>query len=155
MRKLTLEEIQDEACRRGGRCLNDTYLGSLALMDWQCAEAHRWRATPHSIRQGHWCKKCADQRLRIPAARVADIAAARGGRCLGPYTNTATKMGWACARGHEWYSSLNAVKDGAWCPTCTGRRVKRTARPTQAWIGAIRRAPELQAAEALKPSNQE
>ena len=42
MRKLTLEEIRRDAARRGGRCLSETYVDSLTLMDWECAQRHRW-----------------------------------------------------------------------------------------------------------------
>jgi len=75
MRKLTLDEIQQDAARRGGRCLAETYVDSLTLMDWECAEGHRWRAVAHSIRQGHWCKKCADERLRHSVAALHAAAA--------------------------------------------------------------------------------
>jgi hypothetical protein len=124
LRKLTLEQIQEDARRRGGRCLSDAYAGSLALLQWECAEGHRWAAPAHAIRQNHWCKKCADQRSRLPAERVVEIAAALGGRCLTAYTNTATKMEWSCASGHRWWARLDAVKQGRWCPQC--RRIQPT-----------------------------
>ena len=79
MRKLTLAEIQADAARRGGRCLSETYVDSLTLMDWECGQGHRWRAVAHAIRQGHWCKRCADERARFPVQTVKDVAAARGG----------------------------------------------------------------------------
>ena len=118
MRKLTLEAIQAAAASLGGRCVSEAYVGSLNLMDWECADGHRWRATAHSIRQGHWCKRCADARLRTPQERVAAIAARHGGQCLGPYVNTAAKVDWACARGHRFSASLNSIKRGKWCPDC-------------------------------------
>jgi hypothetical protein len=82
MRKLTLDEIQRDAAARGGRCVSETYVDSLTLMEWECAAGHRWRACAHAIRQGHWCKRCADARLRHPVDAVHAIAAARGGKCL-------------------------------------------------------------------------
>jgi hypothetical protein len=136
MRKLTLEEIQEDAHRRGGRCVSTEYAGSLALMEWECDAGHRWKATPHSIRQGHWCKRCADARLRFSPQHAADIAAARGGRCLSPYANSATRMQWSCARGHEWLATLSAVKQGRWCPECSTRRPRRP-RSAQSWAGAV------------------
>ena len=136
MRKLTLEEIQADARRRGGRCLNEEYVGSLVLMEWECAEGHRWKATAHSIRQGHWCKRCADARLRFPARYAAEIAEAHGGRCLSPYTNSATKMQWSCARGHPFLATLTAVKQGRWCPACSGRTGKR-GRLGRLWVTTV------------------
>ena len=119
MRKLTLEEIQRDAARRGGRCLSKIYSDSLTLMEWECAQGHRWRAVAHAIRQGHWCKRCADQRLRHPADQVYKLAAARGGKCLAErYTNSQAKLEWQCARGHRWRASFSSVKQGSWCPQC-------------------------------------
>ena len=122
MRKLTLAEIQQDAARRGGRCLTETYVDSLTLMDWECAKGHQWRAVAHAIRQGHWCKKCADERLRFPAQAVHEVAAARGGACLSPYTNSQAKLEWSCASGHRWTASFSSVKQGSWCPQCKAER---------------------------------
>jgi len=119
MRKLTLEEIQGDAARFGGRCLSETYIDSLTRLEWQCAAGHRWLAVPHAIRQGHWCKRCADQRLRLPAGAVHEVAAARGGKCLAErYTNSQARIEWQCRLGHRFRSSFNSVKQGAWCPHC-------------------------------------
>jgi len=126
MRKLTLAEIQEDAARRGGRCLSETYVDSLTLMDWECGQGHKWRAVAHAIRQGHWCKKCADERLRFPAQAVQEVAAARGGACLSPYSNSQTKLEWQCKEGHTWWSTFSSVKQGSWCPQCKGdRRARR------------------------------
>jgi len=71
MRKLTLDEIQRDAARRGGRCLTETYVDSLTLMEWECAAGHRWHAVAHAIRQGHWCKLLRRRAAAPPAARGA------------------------------------------------------------------------------------
>jgi hypothetical protein len=127
MRKLTIDEIQRDAARRGGRCLSESYVDSLTLMEWECAEGHRWRAVAHAIRQGHWCKRCADERLRHPQRTVHEIAAMRGGKCLAErYTNSQAKLDWECPHGHRWQASLNSVKQGSWCPQCrTQERASR------------------------------
>ena len=141
MRKLTLEEIRADAARRGGRCVSDTYPGSLVPMEWECAAGHRWRATAHSVRQGHWCKRCADARLRFQPELVAQLAAARGGRCLSAYQNSATQMEWSCAAGHRFLATLTGVKQGRWCPECAGRRARRTSR-ARSWISAVQATPQ-------------
>ena len=123
MRKLTLEEIQRDAERHGGRCLTQSYVDSLTLMEWECAQGHRWRAVAHAIRQGHWCKRCADERLRHPANAVHDLAAVRGGKCLAErYVNSQSKIEWMCERGHRWLASFNSVKQGSWCPQCKAEK---------------------------------
>jgi hypothetical protein len=119
MRKLTLEEIQADAARRGGRCVSESYVDSLTLMEWECAQGHRWRAVAHSIRQGHWCKKCADAKLRHSVHALHSVAAERGGRCLAQlYSNSQVKLEWECKIGHRWLASFNSIKQGSWCPEC-------------------------------------
>jgi hypothetical protein len=119
MRKLTLEEIQADAARRGGRCVTESYVDSLTLMEWECAQGHRWRAVAHSIRQGHWCKKCADAKLRHSVHALHSVADERGGRCLAEqYSNSQVKLEWECKIGHRWLASFNSIKQGSWCPEC-------------------------------------
>jgi len=145
MRKLTLEEIRRDAARRGGRCLSETYVDSLTLMDRECAQGHRWRAVAHAIRQGHWCKRCADARLRHPPDEVHELAAARGAKCLSErYTNSQAKLEWQCALGHRWRSSFNSVKQGSWCPQC--KALERASRK------ASGKAPAQSSAITQKPA---
>ena len=119
MRKLTLDEIRADAARRGGKLVTETYVDSLTLMDWECAQGHRWRAVAHSIRQGHWCKRCADEKLRHSVAALHSIAAERGGKCLAErYSNSQTKLDWECKNGHQWLATFNSIKQGSWCPEC-------------------------------------
>jgi hypothetical protein len=119
MRKLTLDEIRADAARHGGKLVTGTYVDSLTLMEWECAQGHRWRAVAHSIRQGHWCKRCADEKLRHSVAALHAIAAERGGKCLAErYANSQTKLDWECKNGHRWLASFNSVKQGSWCPEC-------------------------------------
>ena len=79
----------------------------------------------HAIRQGHWCKKCADERLRFPLQAVKDVAAARGGACLSDYSNSQTKLEWQCGSGHSWWATFSSVKKGSWCPQFKGEKRAR------------------------------
>ena len=148
MRKLTLEEIQRDAARRGGRCLSHIYSDSLTLMEWECGHGHRWRAVAHAIRQGHWCKRCADARLRHPAHEVHKLAAARGGKCLAErYTNSQAKLEWQCALGHRWRASYNSLRHGSWCPQC-----KREERATRQANGSAAAESAAMTQKPLAPS---
>src|SRR5258706_15415615 len=119
MRKLTLEEIQADAARRGGRCVTESYVDSLTLMDWECAQGHRWRAVAHSIRQGHWCKKCSDAKLRHSVQALHSVAAERAGRRLaGQYSNSQVKLVGECKIEHRWLASFNSIKQGSPFPEC-------------------------------------
>src|SRR5437660_7515611 len=144
MRKLTIDEIRRDAARHGGRCLTESYVDSLTLMEWECSQGHRWRAVAHAVRQGHWCKRCADERLRFPQHVVHEIAAMRGGKCLAErYTNSQAKLEWQCLHGHRWQSSLNSVKQGSWCPQCKAleRPSRQTSGSAQAQTSAMTQKP--------------
>jgi len=62
--RLTLEEFQSLATRKGGRCLSDRYKNKEAPLRWQCQLGHRWYAQPGRVKRGTWCAKCANLRRR-------------------------------------------------------------------------------------------
>jgi hypothetical protein len=41
------------------------------------------------------------------------------------YVNTATKLRWRCAKGHEWSASPSNIRRGHWCMICGNRRQGR------------------------------
>ena len=58
-RRLTIEEMQALAAKKGGKCLSTQYINSKIKLKWQCAEGHIWEATPSSIKNGGtWCTEC-------------------------------------------------------------------------------------------------
>ncbi len=115
MRKLTIEDMQKIAKRRGGLCLSNQYLNTSTKLKWQCREGHIWEATNDSIQQGHWCPKCSFKKIgdsrRLTIEEMQAIAEQRGGKCLSEkYINTDTKLTWQCKEGHSW--------DGTYSITC-------------------------------------
>jgi hypothetical protein len=62
--KLTFEEFNLLAARRGGRCLSGRYINKDIPLRWQCTLGHRWYARPGKVRRGSWCAKCASLRRR-------------------------------------------------------------------------------------------
>ncbi|MBN1363564.1 MAG: hypothetical protein JW976_02035 [Syntrophaceae bacterium] len=84
--RLTIEEMRYLAAKRGGKCLSKTYVNSGTKLKWQCKEGHKWEARPYSIKQGHWCSKCADfesgKSRRLTIDEMRQIAEKRGGKCL-------------------------------------------------------------------------
>lgn len=59
VKKHTIGEMRAFAKQKGGRCLSKVYLNNKALMEWECAEGHRWRRDAHGILSGSWCGRCA------------------------------------------------------------------------------------------------
>lgn len=106
------------ARERRGRCISTLYVNSTTALRWQCEFGHSWSAIPASIQKGSWCPDCAGVR-RLTLKEIQQVAESRGGSCLsGSYQNTATKLEWRCAAGHQWSATPLQIKKGHWCPFC-------------------------------------
>ena len=122
--KLTLEECQDLAISRGGKCLSTEYINTQTSMEWKCKEeSHQsWFATFGSVKNANtWCLTCAGKN-KLTLKECQFLAISRGGKCLSTeYINTHTYMEWKCKEDHTWFAIFNSVKDCCtWCPTCAG-----------------------------------
>ena len=50
------------------------------------------------------------------------LAEKRGGKCLSlVYKNSVTKLKWQCVKGHQWEALPGNIKQGTWCPNCSGK----------------------------------
>ncbi|WP_099463509.1 MULTISPECIES: NAD-dependent epimerase/dehydratase family protein [Parabacteroides] len=59
--ELDIEDMQQAALFRGGKCLSGTMVkGDLASpLEWECQFGHRFKASPNLILLGgHWCTEC-------------------------------------------------------------------------------------------------
>lgn len=120
-----LNELQNHAAARGGRCLSTSYKNSLTRLEWECGRGHRWLAIPQSIRRGHWCPTCV-RKDKKTIRYMRELAARHGGRCLSPkYLNAQTPLFWECQKGHQWWAVYSPIQKGAWCKKCAGLE-KRT-----------------------------
>jgi len=117
-----LEELQEIAESRGGKCLSQKYINSVTKLQWECKEGHRWHTIPTVIKSGHWCPYCAGL-AKLTIEQMRAVAKSRGGKCLSKkYINVHTSLEWECKEGHRWKSEPNSVKnDGQWCPYCAGK----------------------------------
>ena len=62
-KKLTIGEMRMIAKSRGGKCLSKIYIGAKSKLRWECGNGHKWGATPNSVKQGSWCRKCHNESL--------------------------------------------------------------------------------------------
>jgi hypothetical protein len=126
--KLKLEEMQELARERGGRCISRTYINNHSPLLWQCQRGHKWRAMPsnvknHRRKRGTWCPACFNLRRKFRSRdsieRMRAIALGRGGICLSKeYLDSRGKLLWECERGHRWGATPGSVVAGSWCPAC-------------------------------------
>ncbi|WP_235012137.1 zinc-ribbon domain-containing protein [Caballeronia catudaia] len=130
-----LARLQAMAVDKGGRCLADVYMGTMAFYPFECARGHRWEAAGHTIVQGSWCAKCAHMEHgdRVREAllfkdglqRLQEAARQRNGECLSTvYDGSQKQYAFRCAQGHEWTTSAARIWQGTWCKRCAdlGRR---------------------------------
>ena len=118
----TIEEMDDLAKSRGGKCLSKEYVNFHTKLTWQCAEGHIWEAKPSNISTGNWCPKCA-KNVKFTIEEMQAVARERGGKCLSEkYINTAHKLKWQCKEGHQWEALPGNVIHGTWCPSCSAKR---------------------------------
>lgn len=106
--KLTIEDMQEIAKFRGGKCLSDEYKNLTENLIWQCSELHIWKATAGSIKnQETWCKEC----NKLTIKNMHELAAIYGGKCLSDtYKNSTSELKWECIRGHKFKKSQCDVK---------------------------------------------
>ena len=109
------KEIADE---RNGECLSKIYVNSTTPLLWKCDKcAEEWFALLTNIKRGHWCPRCAGQRITME--EIQEFVSIKGGKCLNKkYKNAKDKMMWECAEGHTWSTSWGQIKQGCWCPFC-------------------------------------
>ena len=120
--RVSLAEVQHAAQKLSGHCLSTEYVNGTTALLFECAAGHRFEAAPAAVRQGHWCPRCAHNHRRLTIGQMRELAASRGGECLSErYIDQRTHVRWRCAKGHEWESSPNAMRDH-WCPRCSVER---------------------------------
>lgn len=115
-----LKNMQAIAVKKGGKLLSERYLGSREQLNWSCAEGHTWWASPHTVKSGHWCNRCAGHEA-YTLDEVREMARSRGGKCLAlNYKNNKEKLPFVCAYGHTWETTSKQIAKGTWCPKCGG-----------------------------------
>ncbi|WP_449701811.1 zinc-ribbon domain-containing protein [Acidicapsa acidisoli] len=67
---VTIEEMQQIATSRNGKCLSAKYINSRTKLTWKCKDGHQWGAAPRNITQGHWCPSCARKNRYKPAPQL-------------------------------------------------------------------------------------
>ena len=117
-----LEELQDIAISKNGKCISNKYLGSSVKHKFQCYKGHIWEALPTLIKQGYWCMMCSyEVKMKNMIKILNKIVKSKGGKCLSTDYNEDKKMLFQCNYGHQWESLPNSIIYAkSWCPYCSG-----------------------------------
>ena len=125
-REALLTQMQEIARERGGVCLSRGCKSKADILEWRCANGHRFRMSGGGLYFGTWCARCRTN-ARGDIEKLRQIARDRGGLCLSPtYLGAKTKHRWRCKDGHVWTAQPGPVLQGSWCPICSlrGRRTR-------------------------------
>jgi len=126
-RRGSIQEMQQIASQRGGKCLSATYTDNDTRLRWQCKEGHSWWATPANVKLGGWCRKCVVNSRKLNISDLQQLAINKGGLLITKqYINAMTKMLWKCENGHKWWASTNDIKHDHWCARCYHERRRAT-----------------------------
>lgn len=119
--RLSIEEMQEIAQRRGGKCLSSKYINAHSKLKWRCSKGHEWEARGAYVKQGTWCPVCSG-RQKLSLKVLQEEAAARGGTLISTdYVSAHCPLLWECAEGHQWEAGAAKVRYGTWCPFCAGK----------------------------------
>ena len=117
-KKVTINEMHKLANEREGFCLSKDYLGNREKLKWKCKRDHTWMASPRSIKEGHWCRKCYEINKRLKIEDLQKIANQKGGKCLSKTYEPNKRIKWECSNKHTWKALGTKIKAGSWCPIC-------------------------------------
>lgn len=54
---VSLHDLQNLACLKGGKCLSEQVSSTMSLVWWECAHGDQWRTNFHHA-QCEWCAEC-------------------------------------------------------------------------------------------------
>ena len=95
-KKPTIEDMQELASKKNGKCLSNQYTSTHVKLLWQCEKGHQWEARPSGIKSGAWCPKCSGN-VKMTIEDMHTLAKNNEGKCLShEYINTDTKLLWEC-----------------------------------------------------------
>ncbi len=116
------EDVEHVISSKGGE-LTSQYQTTKTKIRVRCGLGHTWQTTFDNIRRGHWCPRCAVKASSLEMADIQKSAKAKGGKCLSTeYMGSQRKHLWQCGSGHRWETTPASVRQGKWCPVCSGKR---------------------------------
>ncbi len=132
----SLQECQEWAHSRFGKCLSETFINVDTPMRWKCKDpTHPVFINDfyHVEKRTQWCIQCYNERrgdtTRLTIEHAHDVAAQNGGKCLSTVYETARlKLTWECNNGHTWDATYDSVSRVSWCPYCCAKRTEQLVR---------------------------
>ncbi|MFK7950435.1 MAG: hypothetical protein AB8G11_22800 [Saprospiraceae bacterium] len=122
-----LEELNQIAIQKGGKCLSNIYLGVNQKHKFICAEDHVFNSLPSNIKSKRksWCPTCKPNRIgnsnrKYSVSDMQNIARKKNGLFLSTFFKSVNhKYLWQCEQGHQWKAAPMDIIKGTWCKKCS------------------------------------
>lgn len=119
-----LQKLAAIAVANEGQLLSTEYLGTAQKLEFKCKAGHLFESRPSDIKRGVWCPYCAKCAIYKPIDTLTQYALSKGGELLSvEYQNDRTPMKFRCQKGHTWETTAHSIRNGHWCPYCSGTRL--------------------------------
>jgi hypothetical protein len=81
-------------------------------------EVHRQKLAVKKLLKEDYNKS---DRKDLSIQKMLAVANSKGGECISTeYLTDIIPLLWRCEKGHEWQATPNRIKNGGWCPSCSG-----------------------------------
>jgi hypothetical protein len=100
--------------------------GAIRSYWYRCKKCkYEWEKTARTVTSGYSCPKCVGV-LKRTLEECQEFAKDKRGECLsGEYISIETRMFWQCEFEHVWEARFHDIKDGHWCPYCSGNKKEK------------------------------
>ncbi len=117
-KKYTIDTIHEIIKDRPIKFISKEYTRIDFKHEWQCNICnHIWQTTPHHIKNGTGCPKCAGK--AYTKKEIKDAAIFKNIYLTGEFTKMTSKTEWKCADGHSWSASpFSVITKNTGCPKC-------------------------------------
>ena len=117
--KKTIEQMQEIAKSKGGKCLSKEYKNKKTKLLWECKDGHQWTSVPNSS----WCPYCVSNK-KPTIEEIRKEAKSRGVKLLSTeYKNSKTQLLWECKEGHQYYAIPYSANNKRLCKECASKIV--------------------------------
>jgi len=126
-----LEEMNEIAASKGGKCLSKKYLGAHGKLEFQCKRNHKWEATPDSIKNAKsWCRECflegVKQETLTKLKKI--VIEKKGSFDERKFIKGKVKIEFKCEKNHKFNQTPSLILGGYWCKICGRKEAARKLR---------------------------
>lgn len=101
------------------------YINSSTKVMISCRNGHTYDQVPSSTNLGIGCRYCFGNARELGKEHFEKIVISKGGKILGSYINSHTKVPILCPEGHVFDIVPKTVSYGQWCAKCGNRETTR------------------------------